>query len=139
MNKCIFVARLTRDPEVRYSTGETPTAIARFGGAVDRKIKTQDATADFLNFVAFGKQAEFVEKYCTKGIKLIIECRVQTGSFTNKEGQKVYTTDFVVESMEFAEKKNTDHVEIQQNNTSSQADSSFMNIPDSIGEELPFN
>jgi len=138
MNKCIFVARLTRDPEVRYSQGAEPMAIASFCGAVDRKFKTNDEqTADFLNFKAFKKQAELIEKFAKKGMKFIIEARVQTGSYTNKDGVKVYTTDFVVENIEFAESKQNGN----SSGKSQQASSSdgFMNIPDGTDEELPFS
>lgn len=142
MNKCIFVTRLTRDPEVRYSQAETPMAISRFNGAVDRRVKTQDQTADFINFLAFGKIAEFIEKYCVKGTKLIIESHVQTGSYTNKDGVKVYTTDFVIDQVEFAESKRQDSENTGSNAGSQQASGSdgFMNIPSDLdSEDLPFN
>lgn len=136
MNKCIFSIRLTRDPEVRYSQGDNPMAIASFCGAVDTRFKTNDdQTADFLNFKAFGKTAEIVEKYAKKGMKFIIEARVQTGSYTKKDGVKVYTTDFVVESIEFAESKQSGNSSGQ----SQQENNSFVNVPDGIDEELPFN
>lgn len=105
-NKWIGMGRLTREPEVKYSQGENATAIARFTLAVDRKFKKDgEQSADFINCVAFGKTAEFVERYCTKGTKLVVEGRIQTGSYTNKDGNKVYTTDVVVEGVEFAESK----------------------------------
>ena len=106
MNKAILMGRLTRDPEVRYTPGENSFAIARYTLAVDRKIrKDGDATADFINCVVFGRSAEFVEKYFRKGLKITIEGRIQTGSYTNKDGQRVYTTDVVAEEQEFAESK----------------------------------
>ena len=108
MNKVILMGRLTRDPEVRYSQGEQPLAIARYSIAVDRRGRNSadGATADFINCVAFGKQGEFAEKYLHKGTKIAIIGRIQTGSYTNREGQKVYTTEVVVEEQEFAESKN---------------------------------
>jgi single-strand DNA-binding protein len=151
MNKTMLIGRLTRDPEVRYSQGETATAIARFTLAVDRRFKrageTQDA--DFIGCVAFGKQAEFVEKYFKQGMKMVAVGRIQTGSYTNKEGAKVYTTDVVVEEVEFAESKgnNSDsgnqgnngyHKEFKPEPSTAMGDG-FMNIPDGIDEELPFN
>ena len=107
MNKVILMGRLTRDPEVRYSQGEQPLAIARYSIAVDRRGRNSadGATADFINCVAFGKQGEFAEKYLHKGTKIAIIGRIQTGSYTNKDGVKVYTTDVVVEEHEFAESK----------------------------------
>lgn len=145
MNKVILMGRLTRDPEVRYSQGEKPTVIARYSLAVNRRFKREgDPDADFINCVAFGKQAEFAEKYLKKGTKMAITGRIQTGSYTNKEGVKVYTTDIIVEEQEFAESKAAaeNHTAAspapqpapQQN----QADG-FMNIPDGIDEELPFS
>lgn len=109
MNKVIIAGRLTRDPEVRYSQGENSTAIARYTLAVDRRRQRDgEATADFINCVAFGKLGEFAEKYCRKGTKLLIVGHIQTGSYTNRDGQKVYTTDVVVEEQEFAESKKQD-------------------------------
>jgi single-strand DNA-binding protein len=143
MNKAIFVGRLTRDVETRYSTGENSTAISRFTLAVDRRFKKEGdtQTADFINCVAFGKQAEFCEKWLKQGIKVAITTRVQTGSYTNKDGQKVYTTEFVIEEVEFAESKS--HSEGTQQNSrpapSSAMGDGFMNLPDGIDEELPFN
>ena len=104
MNKVILMGRLTRDPEVRYSAGENSMAIARYTIAVDRRFKRDgEATADFIGCVAFGRQAEFAEKYFRQGIKIAISGRIQTGSYVNKDGVKVYTTDVVVEDQEFAE------------------------------------
>lgn len=148
MNKAILMGRLTRDPEVRYSQGENQTAIARFTLAVDRRFKrpgeTQDA--DFIGCVAFGKQAEFVERYFKQGMKMVAVGRIQTGSYTNKDGQKVYTTDIVAEEIEFAESKgsNPDAGSQQSHSNfrpepSSAIGDGFMNIPDGIDEELPFN
>lgn len=137
MNKCLHTARLTRDPEIRYSQGSEPLAIASFTGAVDRRFNNQEQSADFLNFKAFGKQAELVEKFAKKGTKFIIESHVQTGSYTNKDGVKVYTTDFVVESIEFAESKK-DSNSGGQNQQASNGDG-FMNIAEDVNEELPFN
>ena len=133
------MGRLTKDPDIRYSQGEKSTAIARFTLAVDRKFK-QDGqpTADFINCLAFGKRAEFMEKYCRKGTKLVVEGSWQTGNYTNKDGNKAYTNDCLVESCEFAESKSSE----QNNNSSNQNNmggDGFMNIPDGIDEELPFN
>lgn len=139
MNKVILMGRLTRDAEVRYSQGEKATAVARFGFAVPRKFKRDNGPdCDFINCVAFGKQAEFIEKYAYKGIKLLIEGRIQTGSYTNKDGVKVYATDVIVESCEFAESKNANQSERPQPAPQTDSDG-FMNIPDGIDEELPFN
>ncbi len=147
MNKVILMGRLTRDPEVRYSQGDNATAVARYTLAVDRRFNrnNDEQTADFINCVAFGTSGEFAEKYLHKGTKIAITGRIQTGSYTNKDGVKVYTTDVVVEDHEFAESKNS----------AGSADNSgfapagrpapaaagdgFMNIPDGIDEELPFN
>lgn len=139
MNKVILMGRLTRDPEVRMS-GDT--AVARFSLAVDRRFKKDgEQTADFINCVAFGKIGEFIEKYGRKGTKFVVEGRIQTGSYTNKDGQKVYTTDVVVEQVEFAESKSSADGNTTNNTANSNAptDTSFMDIPDSIDEELPFN
>ena len=98
MNKVILIGRLTRDPEVRYSAGENATAVGRYTLAVDRRFKQEgQQSADFISCVAFGKNAEFAEKYLRRGIKIVITGRIQTGSYTNKEGQKIYTTDVIVE------------------------------------------
>ena len=108
MNKVILIGRLTRDPEVRYSAGENATAIARYTLAVDRKYKQEgQQNADFIQCIAFGRSAEFAEKYFRKGMKIAITGRIQTGSYTNKEGQKGYTTDVVIEEQEFAESKSS--------------------------------
>ena len=152
MNKVILMGRLTRDPEVRYTPGENSFAIARYTLAVDRKIrKDGDATADFINCVVFGRSAEFAEKYFRKGLKITIEGRIQTRSYTNRDGQKVYTTEVVVEDQEFAESKaSSDSYAAAHPRTeaapatsmpspSAASADGFMNIPDGIDEELPFN
>lgn len=138
MNKVILMGRLTRDPEVRTS-GDT--AVARFSLAVDRRFKKDgEQTADFINCVAFGKTGEFIEKYGRKGTKFVVEGRIQTGSYTNKDGQKVYTTDVIVEQVEFAESKSSaDGNTTNTANSNAATDTSFMDIPDDISEELPFN
>lgn len=106
MNKVILLGRLTRDPDIRYTQGENSMAIARYTLAVNRRVaKEGEQSADFISCVAFGKAAEFAERYLKQGIKIVVEGRIQTGSYTNKDGQKVYTTDVVVENSEFAESK----------------------------------
>lgn len=158
MNKIILMGRITRDIEVRYSNGENPMAIARYTLAVPRKYKKEgEADADFVGCVAFGRAAEFAEKYFQQGIKITISGRIQTGSYTNKEGQKVYTTEVVIEEQEFAESKAASEAhsgggtQNAQNNGGQQKNSQtyqqqsmtnkegFMNIPDGIDEELPFH
>lgn len=142
MNKVILMGRLTRDPEVRYTQGDNASAVARFSLAVDRRFKKDgEHTADFISCVAFGKTGEFIEKYGHMGTKFVVEGRIQTGSYTNKDGQKVYTTDVVVEQVEFAESKASADGNTTNNTANSNAptDTSFMDIPDSIDEELPFN
>lgn len=149
MNKVILIGRLTRDPEMRYSAGENQTAIARYTLAVDRRFKRQndEQTADFIPCVVFGKGAEFAENYLHQGTKIAVTGRIQTGSYTNKEGQRVYTTEVIVEEQEFAESKAAS----QQNGgggyqqaapsrpePTEAAGDGFMNIPDAIEEELPF-
>lgn len=137
MNKVILMGRLTRDPEVRYTSGEEAKAIGRYTLAVDRRFKREgEATADFINCVAFGRQAEFAEKYFRQGIKILVTGRIQTGSYTNKEGRKVYTTDIVVEEQEFAENKKTEETKPTAGNVDTDG---FMNIPDGIDEDLPFS
>ena len=148
MNTVVLSGRLTRDPEVRYSQGAEPMAIARYTLAVDRRrggnAKEGEQTADFVSIVAFGKSGEFAEKYLKKGTKLIIRGRIQTGSYTNKDGVKVYTTDVVAEDQEFAESKAASNNSSQaqapaDNSAPSASGDGFMNIPDGIDEELPFN
>ena len=147
MNKVILMGRLTRDAEIRYSQGESSTAIARFSLAVDRRFRrdNEEQTADFINCVAFGRTAEFLERFGRKGTKFVLEGRIQTGSYTNKDGQRVYTTDVVAENVEFAESKNNSSAgndfggAPSAPSPSSAAGDGFMNIPDGIDEELPFN
>lgn len=145
MNKVILMGRLTRDPDIRYTNGAEPMAIARYTLAVDRRFKRdEEQSADFISCVTFGRNAEFVEKYLHQGTKIVACGRIQTGSYTNREGQKVYTTDVVVEEHDFAESKaasensgNQPAMQPQpQNNPSPDG---FMSIPDGIDEELPFN
>ena len=133
MNKVILMGRLTRDPEIRYSNN---IAIGRYAIAVDRRHQQEGSqqTADFINVVTFGKAAEFAEKYLKKGTKVLVTGRIQTGSYTNKDGQKVFTTDVVAEDQEFCEKK-TDGNTAQRNEGPTDG---FMNIPDGIEDDLPF-
>lgn len=139
MNKVILVGRLTRDPEVRYSQGDNPLAITRYALAVERRFKRDDEpTADFINCVVFGKAAEFSEKYFRKGMRVAVSGRIQTGSYTNKDGVKVYTTEVVVEEQEFAQSKGEGQ-QHQGTPTPQTDEDGFMNIPDGIDEELPFN
>ena len=167
MNTVILMGRLTRDPEVRYTQGPEPMAVARWSLAVDRRYKKNgEQETDFISCVAFGKTAELVEKYCHKGMKICVSGRIQTGSYTNKDGIKVYTTDVIVDNVEFAESKaasqggNGNNQNAQNNNrqqgggnngygnnsygnnsgnNSYGGSDGFMNIPDGIDEELPFN
>ena len=150
MNKVILMGRLTRDPEVRYSAGENSTAVARYTLAVDRRgRRSQDGdqgqTADFINIVAFDRAGEFAEKYFRQGMRVLVSGRIQTGSYTNRDGVKVYTTEVVVEEQEFAESKNASSANTQSYQAapapapSADAGDGFMNIPDGIDEELPFN
>ena len=139
MNKVILMGRLTRDAEIRSSQGGNPTTIARYTLAVDRRFKRDnEQNADFIGCVAFGKSAEFAEKYFRQGIMVVVTGRIQTGSYTNKDGQKVYTTDVVVEDQEFAESKATSQ-QNQKNNAPVSDSDGFMNIPDGIDEEMPFS
>lgn len=146
MNKVILMGRLTRDPEVRYSQSAEPIAIARYTLAVDRRGRRDNGeqTSDFISCIAFRQKAEFAERYLQKGIKIAVVGHILTGSYTNRDGQKVYTTDVVIDEQEFAESK----AHSQQNNGYQQEPScpyppvsgdGFMNIPDGIDEELPFN
>ena len=149
MNKVTLIGRLTKNPEVRYSAGENATAVAKYTLAVDRKYKRDnEPTADFINCIAFGRNGEFAEKYFRQGMKVAISGRIQTGSYTNKDGNKVYTTDVVVEEQEFAESKNASVASEggysaapspSRPTPSAAAGDGFMNIPDGIDEELPFN
>lgn len=137
MNKVELIGRLTRDPEVRYTQAQEPMTIARYTLAVDRRIKKEgQPDADFINLIAFGRQGEFAEKYLKKGTKIAVTGRIQTGSYTNKEGQKVYTTDIVVEEQEFVESKGTGKPEEKQEEPATGGD--YMNIPEGIENDLPF-
>lgn len=141
MNKVILMGRLVRDPEVRYSQGETSTAIARYTLAVDRKYK-QDGqeSADFISCIAFGRNAEFTEKYLRKGTKIATVGRIQTGSYTDRNGNKVYTTDVVIEEQEFAESKSSQSNSGNPVSCGNQSSTDgFERIPDGIDEELPFD
>ena len=139
MNKTILIGRSTKDADVRYSQGDKPMAIARISLAVDRKFK-QDGqpTADFINCIAFGKTAEVIEKYVAKGTKIAVVGHIQTGSYTNKDGQKVYTTDVVIDELEFCESRSS-----QQSNSqpapAPSGDMDFMKIDADLDEGLPFN
>ena len=152
MNKVVLMGRLTRDPEVRYSQGENALAIARYTLAVDRRFKRDgEQTADFINCVVFGKSAEFTERYFRQGMRVVVCGRIQTGSYTNRDGVKVYTTEVVVEEQEFAESKSSSDSYVASHPQTSAASApsmpspsaasadGFMNIPDGIDEELPFN
>ena len=148
MNKIILMGRLTRDPEVRYSQGENSLAIARFSLAVDRRFKIHgEPAAAFFNCTAFGKQAEFVEKYLKQGTKILLSGRVQNDNYTNKEGQKVYSVQIIAEEIEFAESKaaasgsgNGFNQDFRPDAPEpNQAADGFMNIPTGLEEELPFS
>lgn len=137
MNKIILLGRLTKAPEVRYTQGQNAMAIGKFSLAVNRKYKREnEPEADFFNCTSFGKQAEFVEKYLKKGSKVLISGRVQNDNYTNKEGQKVYSIQILVEEIEFAESKGSSDAAKQQSEPSSEG---FVNIPEGLQEELPFN
>ena len=147
MNKVNLMGRMTRDPEIRYSAGENQTAVSRYTLAVDRRFRRQgdEQTADFIRCVAMGRGGEFAEKYLHQGTKIVVEGRIQTGSYTNKDGQKIFTTDVLVESQEFAESKAASAQNGNQNasaptrpNVAQNDSDGFMNIPDAIEEELPF-
>lgn len=147
MNKVVLMGRLTRDPDVRYSQGETPLAIARYTLAVDRRFKRNgEQDADFINCVAFGRTAEFAEKYLKQGTKMVVSGRIQTGSYTNRDGVKVYTTEVVIEEQDFAESKaaaaQNSSMGVPQPSApqpGAAASDGFMNIPDGLEEELPFS
>lgn len=133
MNKVFLMGRLTRDPEIK---GEGDKKVARYSLAVDRKYKRDgEESTDFLNCVCFGKSAEFAEKYLKKGTKIVVIGRIQTGSYTNKDGQKIYTTDIIVEEQEFAESKNASSESAQATKSS---DNDFMDIPKSLVDDMPF-
>ena len=149
MNTVILMGRLTREPEIRYSSGENQMAIARYTLAVDRRFRRQgeEQNADFIGCVAFGRSAEFAEKYLHQGTKIVVRGRIQTGSYTNKDGQRVYTTDVVVEDQEFAESKAAaanngggyQQAAGGRPEPAQAAGDGFMIIPQAIDEELPFN
>ena len=141
MNKTVLMGRLTADPQVRYSQGDNATAVARYTLAVDRRFRRDgEPTADFIPCVVFGRSAEFTEKYFRKGMQVAVSGRIQTGSYTNKDGNKVYTTDVVVEEQEFAESKAANQQNQQSAGSGSiPASDGFMSIPDGMDEELPFN
>lgn len=138
MNKVILLGRLTRNPEIRYSQNGEQTCVAKYTLAVDRRGKKVEGqqTADFISCVAFGKAGEFAEKYCKQGTKLAITGRIQTGSYTNKDGQKVYTTDVVVEEQEFAESKAAQEGAAE--TQPSKPDDGFISVPEGIENDLPF-
>ena len=147
MNRVILMGRVTRDPEVRYSQGERSMAIARYTLAVDRRgHRSQDnaeQSADFINCVAFGKAGEFAEKYFHQGMRILVSGRIQTGNYTNKDGQKVYTTDVIVDDQEFADSKNNSGASASNNSSNAATPpigDGFMNIPDGLDDDgLPFN
>lgn len=151
MNKVILMGRLTRDPEVKYSQGERSMAIARYPLAVDRRGRkgqnSNEQTADFINCVAFDKAGEFAEKYFRQGMRVLVSGRIQTGSYTNKDGIKVYTTDIIVEDQEFADSKGASssgdgsgYQPTSKPTPSSAVSDGFMNIPDGVEDDsLPFN
>lgn len=138
MNSVQLTGRLVRDPDVRYTNGGS--SIARFTLAVNRRFKTENGPdADFISCVAFGKTAEFIEKYFSKGQKMDMNGRIQTGSYDNQDGQRVYTTDIVVENVELGESKRNSSVAAPDSNTGQSYSDGFMNIPEGLEEELPFN
>ena len=137
MNRVMLIGRLTRDVEMSYSNNSNNTAVARYTLAVNRQYKREgEQEADFLRCIAFGRTAELAEQYLAKGMKIAVEGRIQTGSYTNREGQKVYTTDIVIERQEFLEKRSDNSHPIPD---APYDENSFMDIPDGIDEELPFN
>ena len=138
MNKVILIGRVVRDADIRYSQGANTTCVARYTLAVPRKFKQEgQPNADFINCIAFGKLGEFAEKYLHKGVKIAVVGRIQTGSYTNKDGQKVYTTDVVVEEQEFCESKSSN--QSQGNDRPQTSSDDFMSIPDGVEDGLPFN
>lgn len=137
MNKVVLMGRLTKDPDVRYTQGQESLCIARYTLAVDRRGSKQgEQSADFINVVAFGKAGEFTEKYLHKGTKIVLSGRIQTGSYTNKDGVKVYTTEVVAEDQEFAESKKDG---AQNTTQGSSSEGEFITIPEGIEEDLPFS
>lgn len=141
MNRVILMGRLTRDPEVRYTNVENSMAVARYTLAVDRGIKKQaEQSADFIQCVAFSKAAEFAEKYFRQGMRVLVSGRLQTGNYTNREGQKVYTTDVILDSQEFADSKGESAGGGSKKQEANVDEDGFMNIPDGVDDEgLPFN
>lgn len=146
MNKVILLGRLVREPETRYGGANDSMAVCRYTLAVDKKFKKDgEATADFINCISFGKTAEFAEKYFAKGLRVAVSGRIQTGSYTNRDGQKVYTTDVVVEEHEIAQSRSEASDQQERNRQPETSpygedkDNGFMNIPDGIDDELPFN
>ena len=143
MNKVILIGRVVRDADIRYSQGANTTCIAKFTLAVDRKFKQEgQPNADFINCIAFGKLGEFAEKYLRQGIKIAVTGRIQTGSYTNKDGNKVYTTDIVIEECEFCESKSANGGLVDRPSPSPNvaASDGFMNLPLGVEDEgLPFN
>lgn len=142
MNKVVLMGRLTRDPDVRYTQGDRPLAVARYTLAVNRRFKRDnEPDADFINCVAFGRAGEFAEKYLKQGTKIVVSGRIQTGSYTNKDGMKVYTTDVVIEEQDFAESKAAaaQNMAASAPQPSAASSDGFMNIPDGLEEELPFS
>ena len=149
MNKVILMGNLTRDPEIRYSQGENSLAIARFSIAVNRRFSRQgDTDTDFFNCTAFGKQAEFVEKYFKQGSRMLLTGRVQNDNYTNKNGERVYSVQIMADEIEFAERQSTADANASRGASNfgggapepaMAADDDFMNIPDGIEDGLPFN
>lgn len=157
MNRVILMGRLTRDPEIRYTQGEGSMAIARFTVAVDRRGRRSEGgdqqTADFISCTAFGRTAEFVQKYFTQGRRILLQGRIQTGSYTNREGQRVYTTDVIADDVEFCDSRNGEgsasgggfnnyggYQQTSRPAPTSAIGDGFMNIPDGVEDEgLPFN
>ena len=144
MNKAILMGRLTRDPNVRYKQGAESTCVARYTLAVDRRVKQEgQQSADFISCVAFGRNGEFAEKYLKQGSKIVVTGHIQTGSYTNRDGNKVYTTDIVIEEQEFVESKaaaeRNQQQEPQPQPQTETDENGFMNIPDGLDEELPFS
>lgn len=144
MNKVVLMGRLTREPEIRFTAGENGIAVARYTLAVDRKYDREQQSADFINCVAFGKSAEFTEKYLHKGTKIAVTGRIQTGKYTNRDGATIYTTDVIIEEQEFAEsKKNSQAGSSDNGDDGSRAGSSsgdgFIDVPDDIADDLPFD
>lgn len=138
MNKVILMGRLTKDPDIRYGQGQNPTAVAGMSIAVDRRFKREgEPDADFFDLSAFGKTAEFAEKYLKKGTKIVLEGRLQNDNYTNRDGQKVYRNRVMVESLEFAESKAASNSGAEQQ-TAHEGANGFMNVPDGIDDELPF-